>query len=344
VVAGPAFIGSFAGVYMKRREFIALLGAAVAWPFEVSAQQPAGMRSIGVLMPGNEADPESQTNIVAFRQGFADLGWKDGVNVHIETRWGGGKIELIRKYAAELVALTPDVILGRSTPVIQELSRITTSIPIVFAMLMDPVGLGRVKSLAHPGGNVTGFSFVDVELIGKWLGLLRDVMPNMTRAALIYNPKTGPIYPEILREIESARQPGATELVGMPIDAPGEIEAAIDALAQKPGSSLVVAPDTFNIVNVKQIAQLALQEKLPAISVYRQFVTEGGLLAYGLDTADVLRRSAAYVDRILKGTKPADLPVQAPIKLELTINLKTAKALGITISPNLLVQAEQVIE
>jgi putative ABC transport system substrate-binding protein len=327
---------------MKRREFIALLGTAAALPFEAFAQQPVGMPRIGVLMPGTESDPESQTNIAAFRRGFADLGWKDGVNIRIETRWGGGKIELIRKYAEELVALTPDVILARSTPVVQELNKITSSIPIVFALVMDPVGLGRVKSLARPGGNITGFSFVNVELIGKWLGLLRDVMPNMTQAALMYNPKTAPFYPDILHAIEAARQPGATKLIPMELNAPGEIEAAINALDQN--GSLIVAPDTFNVVNIKLIAQLALQRKLPAISVYQQFVTEGGLLAYGPDTADVLRRSAEYVDRILKGAKPAELPVQEPIKFELTINLKTAKTLGITISPSLLVQAEQVIE
>jgi putative ABC transport system substrate-binding protein len=329
---------------MKRRAFITLLGGAATWPFAARAQRTSVTRKVGVLLSGVESDPDSQVRIAAFRKGFADLGWKDGDNVHIECRWSAGKSELIGQYAEELVALAPDVILANSTPVIAAFKNITSSIPIVFALAIDPVGLGHVKSLSRPGGNFTGFTFINPELIGKWIGLLREVMPDVSRAATLFNPGTTPFYPNWLRELEAARQPGATELIAMPVATTGEMETAINALAQKPGSSLMIGPDPFNVVRIKQIAQLVAQNRLPAISVYRPFAIEGGLMAYGPDTADIFRRSAGYVDRILKGASPAELPVQQPDKFEFTVNLRAARSLGLTVPPMLLATADEVIE
>jgi putative ABC transport system substrate-binding protein len=330
---------------MRRRAFIgALGGAAVAWPLAARAQRTGSMRKVGVLLSGIESDPDSQVRIAAFRQGFAELGWKDGGNVHIEYRWSAGKSELIRQYAEELVSLAPDVILANSTPVIAAFKSITTSVPIVFALAIDPVGLGQVKSLARPGGNFTGFTFIDPALIGKWAELIREAAPGVIRAALLFNPKTTPFYPGWLREIETARQAGGLELIAMPATTTAEMETAVNALAQKPDSSLMIGPDPFNVVRIKQMAQLATQNRLPAISVYRPFAVEGGLIAYGPDTADIFRRAAGYVDRILKGANPAELPVQQPDKFEFMVNLKAAKTLGLTMPRTLLATADEVIE
>jgi ABC-type uncharacterized transport system substrate-binding protein len=330
---------------MRRRTFIgALGGAAVAWPFAARAQRTGSMRKVGVLLSGIESDPDSQVRIAAFRQGFAELGWKDGGNVHIEYRWSAGKSELIRQYAEELVAFAPDVILANSTPVIAAFKSITTSVPIVFALAVDPVGLGQVKSLARPGGNFTGFTFIDPALIGKWAELIREAAPGVVRAALLFNAKTTPFYPGWLHEIEAARQAGGVERIATPVTTTAEMETAVNALAQKPGSSLMIGPDPFNVVRIKQMAQLAAQNRLPAISVYRPFAVEGGLMAYGPDTADIFRRAAGYVDRILKGANPAELPVQQPDKFEFIVNLKAAKTLGLTMPRTLLATADEVIE
>jgi putative ABC transport system substrate-binding protein len=302
------------------------------------------MPVVGVLMAGDESAPDNQKRIAAFRQGLAELGWKDGKNVHLVYRWSAGKSELIRQYAEELVALAPDVILANSTPVVAVFKSITTSIPIVFALAIDPVGLGHVQSLSHPGGNITGFTFINPELIGKWMELLKEIAPNTTQAAVLFDPATSPFYDNFVRELDGARQPGAIELVAMPVGRGAEMEAAIKTLAQRPGSGLLFGPDPFNQVHINEIAQLEAQNRLPTISVYRPFVVAGGLMAYGPDTADVFRRSAAYVERILKGAKPADLPVQQPVKFELIINLKTAKTLGLEVPPTLIAQADEVIE
>jgi putative ABC transport system substrate-binding protein len=330
---------------VKRRTFITVAGgAAAAWPLKALAQRSGSIRKLGVLLSGVESDPDSQVRMAAFRQGLAELGWMDGDNLHIEYRWSGGQSELIRQYAEELVALSPAVILANSTPVIAAFKNITSTIPIVFALAIDPVGLGHIKSLSRPGGNFTGFTFINPELIGKWTGLLREVMPDVSRAGVLFNPKTTPFYPGWVRELEAVRQPGSAEIIAMPVASDGEMEAAISAFAQKPGSCLLIGPDPFNVVRIKQIAQLAVEKRLPAISVYRQFAAEGGLMAYGPDTADIFRRSAGYVDRILKGANPADLPVQQPDKFEFTINLKAAKALGLAVRPTLLATADTVIE
>jgi len=330
---------------MRRREFITLLGGAgAAYPFAARAQRAGGLPKVGVLMAGVESSAENTPRIAAFRRGLAELGWRDGDNVDVQYRWSAGKSELIHQYAKELVALAPDVILANSTSVIEAFKSITASIPVVFALAMDPVGLGQVQSLSRPGGNFTGFTFIDPELIGKWMALLKDATPGITRAAVLFNRATVVSYDKWVREIEAARPPGAIELIAMPAGTDGEAEAAIKTLAQKPGSGLIIGPDPFNQVRVVQIARLALQNRLPAISVYRSFVAAGGLMAYGPDTADIFHRSAAYVDRILKGAKPADLPVQQPVKFELAFNAKTAKTLGLEIPAKLLFTADEVIE
>jgi ABC-type uncharacterized transport system substrate-binding protein len=349
VVAGPTY-GTFESSTednLKRREFITLLGGAgalAAWPLAARAQRTGGMPVVGVLMAGDESAPDNQKRLAAFRQGFADLAWKDGGNVHIEYRWSAGKEELIRRYAEELVSLTPNVILANSTPVITEFKRISTTIPVVFALDMDPVGMGHVNSLSHPGGNFTGFTFINPELIGKWMELLKSVSPTVATAAVLFNPATTPTYETWVQEIQATRTSGAIDLVAMPTGTEGDLDININRLAQSPGHGLIVGPDPFNQVVIKQIAQLAAQYRLPAVSVYRPFVAAGGLMAYGPDTADIFRRSAGYVDRVLRGEKPTDLPVQQPTKFEFIINLEAAKTLGRTVPPTLLALADEVIE
>ena len=291
-----------------------------------------------------ESSAENAPRIAAFRQALTELGWRNGENVHVDYRWSAGKSELIQQYTRELVALSPDVILANSTPIISAFKSMTSSIPVVFALAMDPVGLGHVKSLARPGGNFTGFTFIDPELIGKWMGLLKDVVPGLTQTALVFNPDTVHAYTKFVPEVQAAHRPGDTELIPLPVRSTDEMETAIKALAQRPGSALMIGPDPFNQVRLKQIAQLALQVRLPTISVYRPFVGDGGLMAYGPDTADIFRRSAAYVDRILKGAKPDELPVQQPNKFEFIINLKAAKTLGLAVPPALFATADEVIE
>jgi len=329
---------------MKRREFITLLGGAATWPITARAQSKARVPKVGVLMSVAEGDADSQKRIAAFRQGLIDLGWKDGQNIKIEYRWASGKIELIRQYSKELVALAPDLIVANSTPAIQTMKEMTNSIPIVCALVNDPVGLGFVKSLSHPGGNITGFTYINAELIGKWTDLLKDVTPGFTQAGLMHNPKTTPFYRNFLSEIEATRKPAANELTAISVESAADIETAINVLAEKPGRGLIIGPDPFTGVSIKRIAQLAAQKRLPAISVHRQFALDGGLMAYGPDTADIFRRSTTYLDRILKGEKPSELPVQQPNKFEFTVNLKTAQSFGLTLPRILLSTADEVIE
>jgi putative ABC transport system substrate-binding protein len=329
---------------MKRRAFIAAVAASTAaWPLNVRAQR-AGTPTVGVLMAGAENSSENKPRIAAFRKGLAELGWKDGENIRVIYRWSAGKRELIDQYARELVALRPDVILANSTPVIGTFKSMTSTIPVVFALSMDPVGLGQVQSLSHPGGNFTGFTFIDPELVGKWMQLLRDAVPGLTEAALLFNPKTVHAYTRFVEQVRATNRPGAVEIKALAVGSTEEMESALKALAQKGHSGLMVGPDPFNQVRLKHIAQLASQLRLPTVSVYRPFVEDGGLMMYGPDTADIFRRAAAYVDRVLKGEKTADLPVQQPNKFEFVINLKTAKALGLTVPPTLQAAADEVIE
>lgn len=330
---------------MRRREFLALAAAVMAArSVPATAQSGGSRRTIGVLMAGSENSSENVPRIAAFRKGLAEHGWTDGDNVRLEIRWSAGKRELIQQYAQELVALNPDIILANSTPVISTFKSLTSSIPVVFALAMDPVGLGQVKSLSHPGGNFTGFTFIDPELIGKWMQLLKDTVPGLTEAALLYNPVTLPAYVNFVKQVQATHQSDAVALKPMPVASTADMEAALEQLAKTSKGGLMIGPDPFNQVRLKQIADLAMRLRLPTISVYRPFVQAGGLMMYGPDTADVFRRSADYVDRVLKGANPGDLPVQQPNKFEFVINLKTAKALGLAVPPTLLATTDEVIE
>jgi putative ABC transport system substrate-binding protein len=329
---------------VKRREFISLLGGiAAAWPLPALAQQGDRMRRIGVLM-GVADDREGQARVTALKQGLQELGWTDGRNIQIETRFGGADAARIRAYAAELVALGPDVIVGSTTPVIRAARQATSSIPIVVAGVNDPVEQGFVSSLAHPGGNITGFSFVDFQMVGKWLEMLKEAAPGVSRAVFMFNPDMSPQYYLYLRSFEAVPRSIAVEVTAAPVRDTAEVEKTIAKLGREPGGGLIVAPDAFTIVHYQLFIRLAQQHRLPAVYLYRTYVGQGALMSYGPDPYDVFRRSASYVDRILKGAKPADLPVQQPTKFELAINLKTAKALGLEIPAALLALANEVVE
>jgi putative tryptophan/tyrosine transport system substrate-binding protein len=330
---------------VKRRDFFTLLGgAAVAWPLAVRAQQAGErMRRVGLLM-GTVDDREGQARVTALKQGLQELGWTDGRNIQIETRFGGADAGGIRAHAAELVALAPEVIVGQTTPVIRALRQATSSIPIVMAAVNDPVEQGFVSSLAHPGGNITGFAFVDFQMVGKWLEILKEVAPNISRAALMFNPDTAPYYYLYLRSFEAEPRSIAVEVTAAPVRSTTEIEEAFAKLGRELGGGLIIAPDAYTIVHQHLFIRLAQQHRLPAVYFLRTSVAQGALMSYGPDIYDNFRRSASYVDRILKGAKPADLPVQQPTKFELAINLKTAKALGLQIPDKLLALADEVIE
>jgi putative ABC transport system substrate-binding protein len=328
---------------MRRREFIALLGgAATALPLPARAQQVERMRRIGVLMATAESDPEDQRNIKAFLQGLQELGWAHGLNVQIEYRWGGAS-HRIRTYAAELAGLKPDVILAQTTLVVSPLQRETRSTPIVFMQIVDPVESGFVASLARPGGNLTGFTPFEFSTTTKWLEILKEIAPSITRVATILNPVQSPQV-EILRAIETAAPSVGLNLTVVGVSDVAEIERAASIFAREPNGGLIVVPNPLTIAHRELIIALAARHRLPAIYAYRFFVADGGLISYGPHLADQYRQAAGYVDRILKGEKPADLPVQAPTKYELVINLKTAKALGTNISSRLLARADELIE
>jgi putative ABC transport system substrate-binding protein len=328
---------------MRRRDFLTSVAAA-ALPHKVRAQTSRSLRHVGILMAGVEGSPENTPRIAAFRDAFAGLGWKEGDNVHVELRWSGGQRDLINGYARELVALAPDVIVANSSTVVAALRPLTATIPVVFALAVDPVGRGDVQSLARPGANFTGFTFIDPALIGKWVELLKAAAPLVSRAAVLFNPATSPFYYQFVQALSGTRTPDGVDVVPMPVADDAELVAAMDALSSHGASALLIGPDPFNQSRIAQIAGLTLRNRLPAISVYRPFATQGGLLAYGPDTADVFRQAAGYVDRILRGAKPADLPVQRPTKFEFIVNAKTAKAFGVEVPANLLFRADEVIE
>ena len=329
--------------YIGRRKFLATLGgAAAAWPLAARAQQGERLRRIGLLM-GVADDREGQPRVTALKQGLQELGWTDG-NIQIETRFGGGDAGRIRSHAAELVALAPDLVVGNTTPVIRALRQATSFIPIVMAGVNDPVEQGFVSSLAHPGGNITGFSFVDFQMVGKLLEMLKEAAPGVSRAVLMFNPDMSPQYYHYLRAFEAVPRSITAEVTASPVRDTGEVEAAFAKLGREPGGGLIVAPDAFTIVHHQLFIKLAQQHRVPAVHPNRSHVVQGGLMSYGPDPYEMFRRSASYVDRILKGAKPADLPVQQPTKFELAINLKTAKALGLEVPPSLLARADEVIE
>jgi putative ABC transport system substrate-binding protein len=329
---------------MKRREFISLLGsAAAAWPLAARAQRPDRMRRIGMLLPGTSDDAEYQARQAAFLQALQQLGWSDGRNVLIDTRWAAGDANLIRKYAAELIALAPDVILTAGSATLGPLLQATRTVPIVFMTVLDPVGAGFVDSLAQPGGNATGFIAFEYGLSGKWLELLKQIVPSLTRVAILRDPATAAGIGQFAA-IQSVAPPFGVELRPIDVREVGEIERAITTFAGFSNGGLIVAASSGSAIHGDLIITLAARHKLPAIYGDRHFVTGGGLISYGPDRIDQFRRAAAYVDRIFKGEKPADLPVQAPTKYELTINLKTAKAIGLSVPPALLARADEVIE
>jgi putative ABC transport system substrate-binding protein len=328
---------------LKRRHFITLLGgAAAAWPIAARAQQGERVRRIGVLSGFAEPDPEAQAWDAAFRKRLEELGWIDGRNVRIDYRWGAGSVERMQLFAKELVRLNPDVMLA--TPATAALQRETRTIPIVFAIVSDPVGSGFIASLANPGGNITGFINIEASLPGKWLDLLREIAPQVSRMAFLFNPQTAPYARYYLDTFQTAASAAGVEAIESPIRSAADIEAVVTMLARQAGGGLVVMPDTSMAIHRETIITLADRHRLPTIYPFRHYVAEGGLISYGIVLADLLRRAASYVDRILRGAKPSELPVELPIKFELVINLKTAKALGLTIPDRLLALAEEVIE
>jgi ABC-type uncharacterized transport system substrate-binding protein len=328
---------------MKRRQFITLLGGAAAWPATARAQQPDRVRRVGLLTSFAADDPEARARVAAFMEGLQALGWVEHRNVRVDYRWSAGDAETIRRHAAELVALAPDVILSQSTPALAALQKATRTIPIVFVSVSDPVGDGLVASLAKPGGNITGFSNYEPTLAGKWLELVREVAARVERIAILFHPGTAP-HSIFLPPMEAAASSLAVKLIPARVHNNTEIESAIATLGREPGGGLFAMPDSFTNVHRKSIIASAALHRVPAIYAFRFWAADGGLMTYGVDVRDQYRRAASYVDRIFKGEKPADLPVQQPTKFELAINLKTAKALGLEVPPTVLARADEVIE
>jgi putative ABC transport system substrate-binding protein len=330
---------------MKRRTFITLIGgAAAAMPLAGRAQQPSRPRRVGVLMSYAEADQESQARVAAFKEELARLGWTEGRNLRIDIVWATANSEKIQRAAQELVALQPDLILSSSTPPTAALLKLTRDIPVVFATVVDPVGSGFVASVPRPGGNATGFTNLEGSIAGKWLELVKEIAPSNSRAAFLYDPATAPFAEIYLDPFKASAASLAVEAVAAPVRETSELDKVITAYAGAPRGGLIVMPGPFMATHSAQIIALAAQQGLPVIYPFRYYAEGGGLMSYGNDQADNYRRAAAYVDRILNGDRPGDLPVQAPVKFELTINLKTAKALGLNVPPRLLQLADAVFE
>jgi putative ABC transport system substrate-binding protein len=331
---------------VKRRAFITLLGgAAAAWPLAVRAQQGERVRRVGVLMGYPEDDLEGPAFFAAFREALQKLGWAEDHNIRFDTRWATPEdAEARQRFAKELVALQPDLILSSVTPTTAALLQQTRTIPIVFATVSDPVGSGFVASLARPGGNVTGFQAMVGSLAGKWLELLKEIAPRVARVAILFNPAVAPYAESFLNPFKTAGSSFAVEAIAAPVRDVSELESVVAAQARAPNGGLIVMPDTFTDVHRAEITLLAARFGLPAVYPRRTFTELGGLLSYGIDQLDSYRRAATYVDRILKGEKPSELPVQAPVKFELVINLKTAKALGLDVPWILQQRADEVIE
>jgi putative tryptophan/tyrosine transport system substrate-binding protein len=329
----------------KRRDFITLLGgAAASWPLAARAQQPDRMRRVGVLAAYPENDPEAQARVVAFRQALQGLGWTEGRNIAMEYRWGAGDAGRARTFVAELVSLKPDVILAHGTPALTALYEATRTIPVVFVSVIDPVGAGTVQSLARPGANITGFSTFEPEIGGKWLELLKEIAPGLKRVAGVTDPAFRG-FAGVWRAIEAMAPRFGLQVTSVSFQAPtDDLESAVAAFAREEGGGLIVVPTALNALHRHRIFSVAAQNRLPAIYAFRFYATDGGLMSYGIDTVDLFRRGASYVDRILKGENPGELPVQAPTKFELVINLRTAKALGLDVPVQLQQLANEVIE
>ena len=330
---------------MRRREFLKLVGgSAVAWPLVARAQQPERMRRIGVLMGYAESDRQGQANVAAFRMGFQKLGWTEGRNVAIEYRWAAAEADLVQRFAKELVALQPDLILTQNTPITAAVLQQTRTIPIIFANVSDPVGSGFVAGLPRPGGNVTGLIDIDASMAGKWLGLLKEVAPRVARVAFLFNPATAPFAEYYVTPLKAAAASFAVEAIAAPVRDTSELESVVAGHAREPDGGLIVMPEAFMNVHRAEVTSLAAHYRLPAVYPRRFFAEVGGLLSYGNDQSDNFRRAATYADRILHGAKPNELPVEQPTKFELVINLKTAKALGLTVPVHLQQIADEVIE
>jgi putative ABC transport system substrate-binding protein len=332
---------------MRRRDFITVLGGSVAaWPLTVGAQQENRMRRVGVLLGTAEDDPQAHVQMAAITKALQELGWTDGRNIRIDYRFAAADGDRMLAFAKELVGQQPDLIVGSTTQVVAALQRETKTIPIVFVVVSDPVGSGFVASLPRPGGNITGFINIESSLSGKWIEMLKDIAPRVTRAALMFNPETAPYFAYYLQPFEAAARSYAVESIAAPVRTAADIERVVASLGDRLDSGLVVMPDIFLTTrrNLDPIIALAARYRVPTIYPYRYMVAAGGLVSYGTDNIDLYRRAPTYIDRILKGAKPADLPVQLPTKFELAVNLKTANALGLTIPPTILATADEVIE
>jgi putative ABC transport system substrate-binding protein len=330
---------------MRRRDFITLVtgAAAAAWPLAASAQQSTSASRIGVLLAFEESDPRPQTWLATFTKGLAELGW--GQTIHMDIRWAGDNVDRMRMFAKELVALKPNVILAFGTPVTAALQRETRTIPIVFAIVSDPVGEGFVASLAHPGGNITGFHNSEASIGGKWLELLVQIAPGIKRAAMIFNPDTAPGHGNYyMPDFETAARSSQVAPIPAAVHSITDLEAVITDLGREPGGGFVAMADFFLLNHRTEMIAAAAQNHVPAVYPWREVVAAGGLLSYGPDLEDIVRRAALYVDRILHGANPAELPVQVPTKFEMTVNVKTAKALGVTVPTSILLGADEVIE
>jgi putative tryptophan/tyrosine transport system substrate-binding protein len=329
---------------MRRRDFITGITVFAAMPLAARAQQPDRMRHIGILIGFAESDRDAQSSLAGFRDELRTLGWTEGRNIEMEIRWAGGDVELMKRFAKELVALQPDLMFTSTTPATGAMLQQTRTIPVVFVVVGDPVGTGFVTSLAEPGGNVTGFTPIVGSLGGKWVNLLRDIAPRMSRVALVFNPPVAPFVKDYLEPFRAAAASLGVEPIVAPVNNMPELETLFTTQAREPNSGFVVIPDVFTISHRAEIISLAARWRIPAIYWSRSFTEMGGLISYGPYLSDEYRRGALYVDRILRGAKPSELPVQAPTKFELTINLKAAKALGLDVPQSLLATANDVIE
>jgi len=329
---------------VRRREFIVTLGSAATWPLAARAQQTEPLRRIGMLISAREDDPDGHRRVALLRQGLSELGWTEGRNIHIDYRWFGGDAARAKANAAELVSQKPDVIVANSTLSLTAVRNETSTIPIVFLFVGDPIGQGFVSSFAHPGGNITGFTSFEFATAAKWLELIKEIAPELGRIAFIFHPEAGPYAEKFVQSIEPLAHSLDVRLMVTPTRDAGEIDRALVAVSGEPNAGLIVSPDAFTVANRGLIISLAARYRLPAIYPFRIFAAEGGLLSYGHDVDDPWRWASTYVDKILKGASPADLPIQQPTKFELVINLKTAKALGLSIPPQLLDRADELIE
>jgi putative ABC transport system substrate-binding protein len=328
----------------RRRQFITLLGGAAAWPLSARAQQSGQVRRVGVLVGYAESDLMAQHRISAFQRGLQELGWREGHNIRLDVRFAAADPDRMRAYATELVGMLPDVILAQTTPITAALLRQSRTIPIVFVIVSDPVGSGFIESLARPGRNATGFVNLESTLVEKWVELLKEIAPKVSRAAMMFNPDTAPFAGYYMRPFEAAARSLAIEPIGAPVRDEADIERTIAGLAQDAKGGLVIMTDIYTLTHREPINRLTAHYRVPAVNSTTAITREGGLLTYGVDTIDLFRRAAPYVDRILKGAKPGELPVQVPTKFEMVVNLKTAKALGLDVPPMLLARADEVIE